>query len=212
MFRSRISRTTASHALYGVPAIGLSLAVVGALTIGLTGAASAAATPTVKLTVNGNTSSVTTNAGTVGALLQQEDVHYDNNDLLSPSTGARIVDGMNVNMRRAVAVTVVDDGAEQHHVVPAVTVGQAVQKLGLPSGARLAKTSYQSRQLQADPRLRPTRQTHQGQRSDSRRQSRDSSRCSHRLPRQHVPRQEQEGASAEQASSSGRRPRLQARP
>ena len=142
MTRSRMSRTTVSHALYSVPAVGLSVALVGALTIGLTGAASAATTPTVKLTVNGTTSSVTTNAGTVSALLEQQDVRYDNNDLLSPTTGSKIVDGMNINVQRAVSVTVIDDGAQQHRVVPAITVGQAVRELGLPSATRLAKSSY----------------------------------------------------------------------
>jgi uncharacterized protein YabE (DUF348 family) len=83
---------------------------------------------------------VTTSADTVSALLEQQEVRYDNNDLLSPWTGARIVDGMNVNVQRAVAVTVIDDGAQQHHIVPALTVGQAVHELGLPSGARTSKT------------------------------------------------------------------------
>jgi len=148
MIRSRISRTTVSHALYGVPVVGLSVALVGALTIGLTGAASAATTPTVKLTVNGTTSSVTTNADTVSALLEQQDVRYDDNDLLSPSTGSKIVDGMNVNVHRAVSITVVDDGTQRHHVVPAITVGQAVQELGLPSGKRLTKSSYNANRFE----------------------------------------------------------------
>ena len=96
----------------------------------------------MSLTVNGQTSSVTTSATTVGALLTQQSVPYDSNDLLSPSAGVAINDGMSVDFTRAVQLTVIRGGTKSQHVVTAGTVARAKAQLSLQSASRRTASRF----------------------------------------------------------------------
>jgi len=138
MFGSRNTRTSLSLAQRRGPTVAIGIVVATAMGIGLTGTASAATNATVSLTVNGNTSSVTTQAATVADLLVERDVRFDDNDLLSPGPTTQVTDGLDVALTNAVQVTVVDDGQRFQHLVTARTVAGVRTELDLPSASRTA--------------------------------------------------------------------------
>lgn len=142
MFDSQPSRISLSDVSRKAPTVALGMVVTAALGIGLTGTASAETNATVSLTVNGKTSSVSTSASTVAGLLNERDVRFDANDLLSPDPSSRISDGSQVVLTNAVRLTVVDDGQKYEHLVVAKTVAKARAELNLPTSARKASTPF----------------------------------------------------------------------
>ncbi|MEO8328453.1 MAG: transglycosylase family protein [Candidatus Nanopelagicales bacterium] len=125
---------------FGTPVVASGVVFAVALGVGVTGTASADTTPEVSLTVNGQTRTVSTSADTVAEFLTDEQIHFDDNDLLSPGPWVQISDGLDVRFTRAVHVTVRDDGDKYNHLVTAVTVKQARSELNLPIGrARTAR-------------------------------------------------------------------------
>lgn len=126
----------------------LGLLVSSAVLMGSTVAAEAEPTPTVSLTVNGQTKSVTTTASTVAGLLNRRSINYDANDLLSPGPGADIVDGLDITLRRNVQLTIVDDGARSHRVISAHTVRAARNELKLPTAPTYRTSSTDKRKFE----------------------------------------------------------------
>jgi resuscitation-promoting factor RpfB len=113
--------------------------LVGAVVAAGTGAdASAAELPTVTLTVDGSTSSVTTTASTVDELLTDENVTTDANDAVTPGLSSRVANGMKVDVVTRVAVRVKRQGRVEAHLVSADTAGQLVSELSLPTRSATA--------------------------------------------------------------------------
>lgn len=119
----------------------MAVGVTSALGMGLMGTATAGTKATVKLTVDGDSSTVTTDAPVVAGLLDEQNVNYDSNDILRPGPGAAVADGMDVDVTTAVEVTVVNDDATYRRVVTAKTVNGARNELNLPAAQRKASTS-----------------------------------------------------------------------
>jgi resuscitation-promoting factor RpfB len=113
----------------------LTVATVGFVGLGLVPQAGAEEDPLVHLTVNGSSSDVTTAAATVGGLLAQQSVSYDGNDLISPTTATDITNGMDVNVRSAVEVSVVTRGRRSQRIVPAQTASGVKQQFRDPQVA-----------------------------------------------------------------------------
>jgi len=117
--------------------------LVGAVVAAGTGAdASAAELPTVKLTVDGATSSVTTSASTVDELLAEENVATDANDAVSPGLSSRVSNGMKVDVVTRVAVRVKRQDLVEAHLVTADTVGQLVSELSLPTRRTTSNSAF----------------------------------------------------------------------
>jgi uncharacterized protein YabE (DUF348 family) len=142
MFGSRTKRTSSSGIHRKTATAAFGVFVVTAMGIGITGTASAQTNPTVSLTVNGKTSKVTTSAATVGALLTQQSVRYDNNDLMSPNAGAPINDGLAVDFTRAVQLTIVQGGTKSQHLVTARTVAEARAQLSMAVSSRRTASRF----------------------------------------------------------------------
>lgn len=145
MFTSRSSRSS----LRGLPR---STAILGATTAAVVGlsvigvnvtSASAIENPTVSLTVNGTTTAVTTTATTVDAVLDERNVEYDANDLLNPGPATPVSDGLTINLRQAVAVSVVDDSVRSRKIVTAQTVTGLRRELNLPSKPELRLRQFE---------------------------------------------------------------------
>jgi len=169
MFDSRNTRTSLSGARRKAPTVALGVVMVSAMGIGIAGNASAAPNATVSLTVNGNTSSVTTQAPTVADLLDERGIRYDSNDLLSPGSGAQISDGLRVGLTSAVKLTVVDDAETFEQLFTARTVTGARTELNLASSSRTASTPFTSFSYEradfysaAGTRLRAADHIHEG--------------------------------------------------
>ncbi|HVQ88529.1 MAG TPA: transglycosylase family protein [Actinomycetes bacterium] len=144
MFVSRTTRTRKFGARRGTPVIALGMVFATAVGVAVTGTASAATTPTVSLTVNGQTSTVTTNASTVAGLLNDEDVRFDDNDLLTPGPAVRISNGLDVELTRAVHITVRDHGKRYNKLVTVGSVNHARAELNLPTGKRRATSRFEA--------------------------------------------------------------------
>lgn len=147
MFVSRNTRTSLSDVRRMAPTTAVVMVVAGALGLGLAGTASAETAATVSLTVNGKTSSVTTQAPNVADLLDERDIRFDSNDILSPGPTTNISNGLDVDLTHAVQLTVVDDGERQQHIVTSNTVSGARNELNLPTAStakRSAFTAYTS--------------------------------------------------------------------
>ena len=142
MFAPRTKGKTPLELRRGLPSIAIAFVLAIALGISTIGTASAETMPTVSLTVNGKTSSFTTDAPTVGVLLERRQIRFDNNDFLSPDPAERISNGLDIHLTNAVRITVIDDRSRASHLVTAVTVNQARHALDLPSTKRVARSPY----------------------------------------------------------------------
>lgn len=121
------------------------MGVSAALGLGIMGTAQAETKATVKLTVNGKSSTIVTDAPIVSDLLDERSVNFDNNDILTPGPNAKISDGLDVDLTRAVQVTVIDDGARFTQLVTSKRVADARRELNLPDATRKSSvfTAYQ---------------------------------------------------------------------
>ncbi|WP_413250386.1 ubiquitin-like domain-containing protein [Sinomonas flava] len=108
-------------------------AVVAALALGTT--AFVANSKTVTLNVDGQASTVTTFAGTVGQVVNGADVEVRGADQVSPSLDASVANGAVITVSRAKQVTVQLDGAEKTVSTTAPDVQNLVTELGVASTA-----------------------------------------------------------------------------
>ena len=142
MFNPRASATTLGNPRRRMASTALGIVVAIAVGVSLPGTASAETLPTVSLTVNGKSSTVTTGAPTVGDLLERKQIHFDRNDHLTPGPAQPISNGLDIDLTNVVHLTVIDDGNKVSHLVTAVTVNQARNALGLPSAKRVSPSPY----------------------------------------------------------------------
>jgi uncharacterized protein YabE (DUF348 family) len=133
MFHGRTAshRKTSSHRRAATAVATASLAAV-AVVSGSVVAAAAAVVPTVTLSVDGNAVSVTTNATSVSSVLAQQSIAVDSNDLVSPSLGTPVRDGMTVHVDHRVEVTVKTPLSVTSQLVTADNVYQLKDELALP--------------------------------------------------------------------------------
>lgn len=150
MFVPRLTERVSS--LRAVAIAGLGTAITAVMVATATPAAAAGAT-TVTLTVDGVSSSVTTSADTVAALLSEQAISYDSSDLVSPGYDAALFSGMSVSWTPATRVIVREDGDSTAHQVVGTTVRDVRDELNLPTGAadfsRLQAISYDDARVYA---------------------------------------------------------------
>ncbi|WP_245827978.1 resuscitation-promoting factor [Sinomonas mesophila] len=108
-------------------------AVVAALVLGTT--AFVANSKTVTLTVDGQASTVTTFAGTVGQIVDSADVEVSDGDRITPSLDTSLANGSVITVSRAKQVTVQLDGAERTVETTGANVDELVAELGVASSA-----------------------------------------------------------------------------
>ena len=118
---------------------------MAALALGTT--AFVASSKTVTLNVDGQASTVTTFAGTVGQVVNGADVEVRGADQVSPSLDASVANGAVITVSRAKQVTVQLDGAEKTVSTTAPDVQNLVTELGVASTAVVS--------LGGDTRLAP---------------------------------------------------------
>ncbi len=100
---------------------------------------------TVTLSVDGKTSEVSSFAGTVGELLEQEGVSTSSRDLVAPAVSSDLDEGDSVVVRFARPFTVTVDGAERTYWTTETTVDGALAAMGLRAdGARLSASRSQA--------------------------------------------------------------------
>lgn len=108
---------------------------VAAVILTLTGAGGAAAAmdKSVTVEVDGKEREINTYESTVGEALQEEGIDVDRHDALSPSPSAEIEHGDKITLDRGRKLTLTVDGKERTEWVRSITVGQALNKLGVPA-------------------------------------------------------------------------------
>ena len=107
--------------------------MVAALALGTT--AFVANSKTVTLTVDGQASTVTTFAGTVGQIVESADVEVSEGDRITPSLDASLANGSVITVSRAKQVTVQLDGAERTVETTGANVDELVAELGVASSS-----------------------------------------------------------------------------
>jgi uncharacterized protein YabE (DUF348 family) len=100
------------------------VSVVGA------GFAYAANSKSVTLSVDGHVSEVSTRAGTVGQLLDEQGISVDQRDAVAPSPTSAISDGSRVAVRFGRELTLNVDGTKDDYWVTADSVNEALSQLG----------------------------------------------------------------------------------
>jgi uncharacterized protein YabE (DUF348 family) len=125
--------TVQKRSLIGV----VSIAVAG--TLGLSGAAYATFDKAVTVSVDGKTRTVHTFGSTVADVLRSANIRVSERDLVAPNPQAPIRDGSRVAVRYARPLTLMVDGRKSTHWVTALSVGEALNDLGLRyAGARMS--------------------------------------------------------------------------
>ncbi|QWC84204.1 transglycosylase family protein [Nocardioidaceae bacterium] len=105
--------------------------LAGAAVLSAGGAAAyAEMTTTVNLTVDDKTSEVTTGAGTVAEVLEDQGIEIGERDVVAPSPGTALEDGDNVTIALAKPVELDVDGEESTHWVLATDVASALGEIG----------------------------------------------------------------------------------
>ena len=116
-----------------VVAAGAVLAVAG------TSVGYAALNKDVTMSVDGSPTTVTTTAGTVGELLQDQGITVSSRDVAAPDLGAEVTDGTQVAVRFARQVTFTVDGEKRTVWTTATSLDQALGALGVnTTGADLS--------------------------------------------------------------------------
>ena len=93
----------------------------------------------VTMSVDGSPTTVTTTAGTVGELLQDQGIAVSSRDVVAPDLGAKVTDGTQVAVRFARQVTFTVDGEKRTVWTTATSLDQALGALGVnTSGADLS--------------------------------------------------------------------------
>jgi uncharacterized protein YabE (DUF348 family) len=113
-----------------------------------TAAPASAATRTVRLTVDGVTSSVSTNADTVSQLLTDKSVPFDSTDLVSPGLKTSIFNGMSVSWTPATRVVVRRGDTTRAYRVVGSTVRAVRAELDLPTPTAAKFSRFETRRYQ----------------------------------------------------------------
>jgi resuscitation-promoting factor RpfB len=114
---------------------------VGATTLALAGTTFGYANlnKSVTLSVDGQTSQVSTSADTVGALLKSKDIEVTSHDVVAPSVDAKVEEGTRVAVKFGRQVNFTIDGAKQTIWTTAMTVDEALSVLAVDlAGAQLS--------------------------------------------------------------------------
>ncbi|GAA0592449.1 resuscitation-promoting factor [Kutzneria viridogrisea] len=108
-------------------------AAVMATLVSLTGggATALAMDKAVTVDVDGQPVTVHTFAGTVGEVLEKQGLAAGSHDALMPSAGTQIADGGKIVLQRGRMMNLSVDGVQQSQWVKALTVGAALQELGV---------------------------------------------------------------------------------
>jgi len=88
----------------------------------------------VVLTVDGKASHVKTTAQNIAGLLRQQQVKYQDQDLVFPPPSTKIVEGMNITVKHATPVMVKLDGKERKMFTLASTVRGTIKEIGIEPG------------------------------------------------------------------------------
>ncbi|SDR91618.1 Uncharacterized conserved protein YabE, contains G5 and tandem DUF348 domains [Friedmanniella luteola] len=116
-----------------VVAAGAALAVAG------TSVGWAALNKDVTMSVDGSPTTVTTTAGTVGELLQDQGIAVTSRDVVAPDVSAKVTDGTRVAVQFARQVTFTVDGQKKTVWTTATSLDQALAALGVnTTGADLS--------------------------------------------------------------------------
>lgn len=101
-------------------------------------------TKDVTLSVDGQTSTVKTTAGSVGELLESKGLAVTDHDVVAPGVDAKVTDGGLIAVRFGRQVTFNVDGRPQTVWTTATTVDQAVAALGVDTNGAQLSTSRSS--------------------------------------------------------------------
>ncbi|GAA1427458.1 resuscitation-promoting factor [Microlunatus lacustris] len=118
-----------------VVATGAALAVAG------TSVGWAALNKDVTMSVDGSPTTVTTTAGTVGELLQDEGIEVTSRDIVAPDVSAKVTDGTRVAVQFARQVTFTVDGQKKTIWTTATSLDQALGALGVNTAGADLSTS-----------------------------------------------------------------------
>jgi uncharacterized protein YabE (DUF348 family) len=118
-----------------VVAAGAALAVAG------TSVGWAALNKDVTMSVDGSPTTVTTTAGTVGELLQDEGIAVTSRDIVAPDLSAEVTDGTRVAVQFARQVTFTVDGQKKTVWTTATNLEQALGALGVNTAGADLSTS-----------------------------------------------------------------------
>ena len=121
-----------NHHRIGLIAAALSAAVLAACLIMVLWQASAV--KQVTLIVDGQARQIRTEAGTVGELLEEQDIRVQEHDIVSESPKTALRDGDTISVDHAVPVTVQADGETIKHYTTADTVGDTLKELAISLG------------------------------------------------------------------------------
>ena len=86
----------------------------------------------VDLSVDGQTQSIDTRASSVADLLVEQDITVTDADLVDPPLDVELTEGDAIVVRFARPLTVVTDGSETVHTTTRLTVGRALEAVGVP--------------------------------------------------------------------------------
>lgn len=93
----------------------------------------------VTLSIDGQTSQVSTSADTVGALLKSKGIEVTSHDVVAPNLDAKVAEGTRVAVKFGRQVTFTIDGAQQTIWTTATTVDEALSALAIDlAGAQLS--------------------------------------------------------------------------
>ena len=98
-------------------------------------AAAIAMNKSIEVEVDGQVHEISTYAGTVGEVLEDEGLALDVHDSLSPSPDASIGDGGKIVLQRGRLLHMTVDGEQRDSWVRATTVGEALRQVKAPEGA-----------------------------------------------------------------------------
>jgi len=127
----RLPRALSPRSVRSVPT-GARIVAVAVLVLGVVGyAVYGASRRTVTVSVDGATREISTTAATVGAALDEAGVQVSERDLVSPTVGSPLEDGMQVLVRHARPLLLTIDGVPRTVWTTADTVGEALAVVDL---------------------------------------------------------------------------------
>src|SRR4029453_16636641 len=99
----------------------------------------------VTLSVDGQTSQVSTSADTVGALLKSKEIEVTSHDVVAPNLDAKVEEGTRIAVKFGREVTFTIDGTKQTVWTTAITVDEALSALAIDlAGAQLSTSRSSS--------------------------------------------------------------------
>ena len=118
-------------------------AIAGATALAVAGSTFAYASldKEVTLSVDGEPRHVSTMAGTVGDLLESQDIAVNDHDVVAPNPSTKLTEGTVVAVQFGRQLKVSVDGKSSSHWTTATNVGQALISLGLDSAGAAMSTS-----------------------------------------------------------------------